>query len=103
MNKVVLFALSFALLTSGYSSFEHAYKISEANNQIEEMAISNNDEELVFDVWDGTVASSFSSGSGSDSDPYIINTAKELAYFRNSIALKNYYQNNYIVLNANID
>ena len=103
MNKAVLFALSFALLTSGYSSFEHAYKTSEAKNQIEEMAISKNDEQLVFDVWDGTVASSFSSGSGSVSDPYIINTAKELAYFRTSLALKNYYQNNYIVLNANID
>ena len=32
------------------------------------------------DVWDGTVATSFASGSGTELDPYIIETAEQLAY-----------------------
>ncbi len=32
------------------------------------------------EVWDGSVASSFASGSGTENDPYIITTGAELAY-----------------------
>ena len=31
----------------------------------------------VTDTWDGTLASSFADGSGTESDPYIIATAEE--------------------------
>ncbi len=34
----------------------------------------------VEDTWDGTLATGFESGSGSQSDPYIIATAEQLAY-----------------------
>ena len=33
------------------------------------------------EVWDGTIATSFSKGTGSQEDPYIIMTASELAFF----------------------
>ena len=33
-----------------------------------------------IDYWDGTKASSFASGTGSETDPYIIKTAEQLAY-----------------------
>lgn len=32
------------------------------------------------DVWDGTIATSFESGSGTEADPYVIKTAAQLAY-----------------------
>ncbi len=38
------------------------------------------DEERVVDVWDGTIADGFGGGSGTESDPYLIYTAEELAY-----------------------
>ena len=31
-------------------------------------------------VWDGSVAESFDSGTGTEDDPYIIKTAEQLAY-----------------------
>ena len=36
------------------------------------------------EIWDGTVASSFASGTGLADDPFIIETAEQLAYFANS-------------------
>ncbi len=39
------------------------------------------DEEITYDVWDGTVATSFESGDGSQENPFIIATASQLAYF----------------------
>lgn len=36
-------------------------------------------------AWDGVVAASFESGTGSESDPYIIKTAGQLAYMRDQI------------------
>ena len=46
-------------------------------------------------VWDGSRASSFDSGSGTEDDPYIIRTPEQLAYFAyrvNSGALSGYYK-----------
>ena len=38
-------------------------------------------EKTTSSVWDGKVSSKFHSGSGTSSDPYIINTGGELAHF----------------------
>lgn len=54
-------------------------------------------------AWDNTVAKSFASGDGSLSDPYVIKTAQQLAYFRNQVNAGNNYSGEYIVLGANID
>ena len=37
-------------------------------------------------VWDGTIADSFAGGTGSETDPYVIKTAEQLAYFSHSIS-----------------
>lgn len=55
------------------------------------------------DVWDGTSETSFEGGTGTQEDPYIIKTAKQLAYFRDQVNSKNTYANKYIKLDANID
>lgn len=54
------------------------------------------------DVWDGTTASSFSSGNGTIEKPYVINSAEELAYFSNFIKDEKNNSKNF-VLNKNID
>ena len=43
-------------------------------------AVSSSAQEAVC-VWDGTVADSFAGGSGTVSDPYLISTPSQLAYF----------------------
>ena len=57
---------------------------------------------LDFDTtWDGTVATSYRSGSGTKNDPYIISDGKELAYFAQMLETTN-YANTYFELGSNI-
>lgn len=51
--------------------------------------------------WDGTVATSYRSGSGTASDPYIISNAKELAYFEKMLN-ETSYENTYFELSNDI-
>ncbi len=41
-------------------------------------------EETVPEIWDGSIATSFASGSGTSSNPYIVKNAAQLAYLTNS-------------------
>ena len=53
--------------------------------------------------WDGvSVAASFASGSGLQTDPYIISNPKELAYFANQVNSGNSFKDKYISLSDNI-
>ena len=54
-------------------------------------------------VWNGEIASGFARGSGSKDDPFVIETAGQLAYFAKQCNDGNSYKNAYIVLNNNID
>lgn len=53
-------------------------------------------------IWDGSVAASFDSGSGTEDDPYIIRTAPQLAYLASSVNLGNTYEGKYIRLIDNL-
>lgn len=55
------------------------------------------------DVWDGTIASGFAGGTGTENDPYQINTAEELAYFAKSVNGGKWYDREYIILKNNIN
>lgn len=52
-------------------------------------------------VWDGTVASSFKSGIGTENDPYLISNGSELAYLSYKLKDTNYI-NNYFKITNNI-
>jgi len=55
-------------------------------------------------AWDGTtVADSFESGSGTESDPYIIKTGEQLAYLANFVNDGGSTSGKYYALGANID
>lgn len=54
-------------------------------------------------VWNGEAASSFSRGNGSRKDPYIIESACELAYFRDCVNSGKTYKGKYIKLENDID
>ncbi|MBE6618879.1 MAG: hypothetical protein E7626_03730 [Ruminococcaceae bacterium] len=53
-------------------------------------------------VWDGTAANSFSSGSGTSDDPYLISTARELEFFAKSVNGGNNYSGEYVKLACDI-
>ena len=56
------------------------------------------------DVWDGeTVAEGFASGDGTEENPYIIETAAQLVYFRNQVDAGVSYKDQFVKLNKDID
>lgn len=54
-------------------------------------------------VWDGSVATSFSKGNGSQTDPYVINSAAELAYVSKLCAEGHNFSGKFLRLNCNIN
>ena len=55
-------------------------------------------------VWDGSVAQAFAGGNGSENNPYLIATAAQLAYLKDSTTSANsYYKGKYFKLTADID
>ena len=74
--KLVPFLLS-CLLFVGCSS----------NLEIESHRFLNADQEtLTYDLWDGTKSSFFSAGQGTMKNPYVIGSAKELAYLQSQVS-----------------
>ena len=56
------------------------------------------------DAWDGeAVATEFASGTGTEADPYIINTAAQLVYFRNQVDAGVTYKGEFVKLGNDID
>ncbi len=53
-------------------------------------------------LWDGSTASAFEKGSGTQNDPFVISTASQLAYFRDSVNAGNDYSGKYICLSQSI-
>ncbi len=59
--------------------------------------------QVVNDVWDGTIATNFAGGNGTETSPYEINTASQLAYLAQQVNNGNSYSGYYFILNSNID
>ena len=55
----------------------------------------------IDNTWDGSISSSYRSGSGSQDDPFIISNASELAYFSNMLKTTS-YSNTYFELSNDI-
>ena len=53
-------------------------------------------------VWDGSIADGFASGTGTEDDPFIIETAAQLAYFALSVDEGNDYLGQFVKLANNI-
>ena len=54
-------------------------------------------------VWDGTIASGFAGGDGTQGNPFQIETAAQLAHFAKTVNEGKAYLYKYIVLTADID
>lgn len=54
-------------------------------------------------VWDGTIASGFAGGDGTQNNPFQIETAAQLAHFAKTVNEGEAYWHKYIVLTADID
>ena len=53
--------------------------------------------------WNGTVASGFAGGTGTESDPYTIANGEQLAYFRNAVDNGTTFEGKFVKLTASIN
>ena len=54
-------------------------------------------------AWDGSIATAFAGGSGTENDPYQIDGGAQLAYLASEVNKGQPYENSYFVLTADID
>ena len=54
-------------------------------------------------AWDGSIATAFAGGTGTESDPYQIADGAQLAYLASEVNKGQTYENSYFVLTADID
>ena len=54
-------------------------------------------------AWDGSIATAFAGGTGTESDPYQIADGAQLAYLASGVNQGQTYENSYFVLTADID
>ena len=54
-------------------------------------------------TWDGSIATAFAGGTGTESDPYQIADGAQLAYLASEVNNGRAYENSYFVLTADID
>ena len=67
-------------------------------------SFANNTANLTYENgYNGTAATKFNSGTGTQADPYIIKTGAQLKYFADQVNAGNTYNGKYIKLDANID
>ena len=57
----------------------------------------------VDSAWDGSIATAFAGGSGTENDPYQIADGAQLAYLASEVNKGQTYENSYFVLTADID
>jgi len=63
----------------------------------------NKAQKINFDVWDGSIATAFAGGTGTQIDPYIISSASQLAFLASKVNSGTNYNGNYFILTTNID
>ena len=54
-------------------------------------------------AWDGSIATAFAGGTGTENDPYQIDDGAQLAYLASEVNKGQTYENSYFVLTADID
>ena len=76
--------------------------LSEARIYLGNEMFDEEDIKTNYDVWDGSVATSIAKGTGTEADPYVINSGEELAFFSANSASATYSKAHY-KLGANIN
>lgn len=90
---------------SGNESNLESNPENENNSENETEDDFEDDSEVVTDpdIWDGSIATSFAGGNGSESSPYQIRTGAQLAFLAKQVNSGNTYANKYFILTNNID
>lgn len=91
--------ISLSSITEPGNYYLHMLIVTTTNQKVEKIS-SKIIVEKKSDVWDGSVATSFASGTGTEQDPYIIETVSQFAYFANC---DDSFENKYIKVISDLD
>ena len=103
MKKKISFLLTFVILICALTSCNNELVDSNVDNGENVSNSINSDAQPTIDIWDGSVASVFSSGNGTENDPYKISTAAELSFLAKSVNEGESYCGKYFSLNNDLD
>ena len=95
-KKIITLFLTASLLCTLLTACTNEMKSNQSAEEEEEQVAE-------FETWDGTVATSFSAGDGSQDAPYEITTPAELAYLAKEVNGGNEYQGKFFSLKNNLD
>ncbi len=71
--------------------------------QVASVQVRDDGSVYLADAWDGTVASSYASGDGSQANPYKISSSEEFAYLSEQVRSGVSYENKYLELTTDLD
>lgn len=98
MKKTIAICLAVLMLVSMLPL--NAFATGVTTNSSEDVNTKNSS--TIVDTWDGRIATSFSSGDGSESNPYVVKTAEQLAYFA-TLVNGSTFGNSKVILANNVD
>jgi len=78
-------------------------KIETEEAALQEQIQFNYVDAIAKEGWNGMTATGFESGTGTEEDPYIINSESQFAYLSREVMNGNYFDGKYIKLNCNLN
>lgn len=92
----------YASYISNNKKVEHVWSIGKAvnGNRIDMNSFAGYRK---VSVWDGSSKSESLSGTGTSGDPYLIQSANDLAYFANQVSAQNIYADQYVEMTVSVD
>lgn len=103
MKKKISLLLAFVIIIYALTSCNNTSVDSTVNNNENVTNTENSNTPAAIDIWDGSVASNFSSGNGTENAPYNISTAAELSFLAKSVNEGEDYCGKYFSLNNDLD
>lgn len=103
---LMLMAMSlsaFAAMTSNQSvRLPHSDTRTEVNSPEVEIVSRRTGDVKSSEIWDGSIASGFAGGTGTENDPYLISNGSQLVYLAQQVNDGNLFEEQYIKLTADI-
>ena len=102
MKKVIMLLLSVSLVLLPFSGCTQTPGTDGTDGTSADSG-SGSDETPKTNVWDGSIAESFAGGDGSEADPFLIQTAAQLAFLAQEVNAGKDYTGKYVSLACDLD
>ena len=102
MKQIIVFLLSICIALVSFSGCTQTPGTDGTDGTSADSG-SGSDETPKTNVWDGSIAESFAGGDGSEADPFLIQTAAQLAFLAQEVNAGKDYTGKYVSLACDLD